>query len=559
MDTTASTGRLRRSLLLSFVVSVLSLAVVFANPETAAAYTVPTPVVLGEELAANPEAALGCLEGGAVGAAVCAVGVGAFLYATHDTWMPVVSGLLNKAFGGATGTAGYPSGCLVGVVPQVLLSLQTIHITASGQGNVCGGWSDSGFSVDVQSLQCRNTTTNVTYSRGNASRSMSTVSLDHPWSINADVSPALCGSGEVVSYAKARLYRNAGSTDFVDVGEGWSDSNNTTTTDVTCQKPDGTTTVLSLTINANSSQVPFPSCKADWDPTSRPKQAIIKAGPTGTTPVKKQTLTVSPDWETAHPDCFGPSGLQCTLRVYVDGVPCHVGDYYCVDWMTTAGTSHQVQCKFGTYTLDLSQCRVLRRAYQTDTTVKTLTTTDPATGGPDTATTDPAAPPSLTTGTNPGTAPGIDTTTSPDSSNCFGTGWSWNPVSWVYVPVKCALKWAFVPRQQTLQDTTNAMKTDAQNTVAWTWINGALNALPQPPSEGGDCAGPSFTVPIGSTSKTFQPFNACAQPVKRVADVTKGLLGVGVIAVSAMAVMRILGIGTFGFNPFGNKSGGDST
>lgn len=29
--------------------------------------------------------------------------------------------------------------------------------------------------------------------------------------------------------------------------------------------------------------------------------------------------------------------------------------------------------------------------------------------------------------------------------NCWANGWSWNPISWVYIPVKCALLWAFDP------------------------------------------------------------------------------------------------------------------
>jgi hypothetical protein len=30
--------------------------------------------------------------------------------------------------------------------------------------------------------------------------------------------------------------------------------------------------------------------------------------------------------------------------------------------------------------------------------------------------------------------------------------WSWNPVDWVFVPVKCALEWAFVPPSGTFTD-----------------------------------------------------------------------------------------------------------
>jgi hypothetical protein len=60
------------------------------------------------------------------------------------------------------------------------------------------------------------------------------------------------------------------------------------------------------------------------------------------------------------------------------------------------------------------------------------------------------------TGGTPGTGPGTGTGTGQgpqdtepvpsadaDGANCWAEGWSWNPVSWVLVPVKCALMWAF--------------------------------------------------------------------------------------------------------------------
>jgi hypothetical protein len=81
----------------------------------------------------------------------------------------------------------------------------------------------------------------------------------------------------------------------------------------------------------------------------------------------------------------------------------------------------------------------------------TETTVDP---GTDTETGDSTFP---STGVNPqpnataapgGPAFGDD----PDDAtgnSCMGAAWSWNPVNWVYVPIKCALIWAFVPSPET--------------------------------------------------------------------------------------------------------------
>lgn len=78
---------------------------------------------------------------------------------------------------------------------------------------------------------------------------------------------------------------------------------------------------------------------------------------------------------------------------------------------------------------------------------KTITTrVYPPGGGSPTTTvvrvpspTAPTGPP--TSGPNP---------TDPDAGSCIAGAWSWNPVDWVFVPVKCALSWAFGIKPATL-------------------------------------------------------------------------------------------------------------
>lgn len=99
------------------------------------------------------------------------------------------------------------------------------------------------------------------------------------------------------------------------------------------------------------------------------------------------------------------------------------------------------KCEWGPYTVAASQCAPLESW--------TALTVENGTLDPDGA---PTSSPSTGTGTfpesgtnpeAPSVTPGVGT--DPDSRSCYGDAWSWNPVDWVVVPVKCVLVWAFVP------------------------------------------------------------------------------------------------------------------
>ena len=52
---------------------------------------------------------------------------------------------------------------------------------------------------------------------------------------------------------------------------------------------------------------------------------------------------------------------------------------------------------------------------------------------------------------------------STDFGNCVTTGISFNPITWVYIPVKCALQWAFVPSAATVTGWQNRVATIKAN------------------------------------------------------------------------------------------------
>lgn len=148
----------------------------------------------------------------------------------------------------------------------------------------------------------------------------------------------------------------------------------------------------------------------------------------------------SPDWQ----PCFGTK-KGCQLSLWIDNNPCDDQTPICKNWTKIATDNPpRVKCKYGTQTVDIKNCYQLAYAFDPGHQV----TTDPST----------TTPPS--TGTDPGVAsPGQGTTTDAppapteaadqgSQSKCFPHGWSaFNPFEWVYKPMICVLKDAFIPSQ----------------------------------------------------------------------------------------------------------------
>lgn len=122
----------------------------------------------------------------------------------------------------------------------------------------------------------------------------------------------------------------------------------------------------------------------------------------------------------------------------VGELSCLVNGSTCANWWseTSQGTvPGSYRCLWGSYQVDLAECSVYRSSFLPGTTTPTIT--DPKTGeqiewG---GQTDPG------NSTNPGTGP------SPGGQCMASWGSAPDPLSWVFWPVRCALVWAFVPRQ----------------------------------------------------------------------------------------------------------------
>lgn len=288
--------------------------------------------------------------------------------------------------------------------------------------------------------------------------------------------------------------------------------------------------------------------------------------------------------KTAYPQC---QDQPCTLKVSVNGIPCSIGLPECWDWMHTY-PPEQLKCEYGPYAVGLAECGALEYAYRSGAGVTVdpndaqnpyrLVPAQPG-GQPDPnlapsrpyepnpwpttnpqpstnpSTTPVPAPTFPTQGNNPdprppGGAPVLD----PESGqNCLAGMWSWNPVNWVYTPVKCAMTWAFVPKPEAL----TRVRTDLQTAVGGSGVGAWFDAVPalfNIPG-GGGCEGPTITFPLTGTK--FKLADACSDPMATVAAICKALLTVLIVTVAVLHGVRAIS-GAFGYQfSMGGKGTGE--
>lgn len=456
----------------ALVAIVMSLCLV--NTSRADALAGPLgPIAIGETLAgaAGEDAAAGVASGACLASVVCAggvaaVGIGMFAYQTKDVWMPIVKGVLGAAFSSSGGAPPVDAkGCLTNGSAKMCITGASMNA-----GNALLDWSVIGSGSVSWAFTYRRVSCDV----GTAVVSTTiakTLSGNYSAGASGELVTGLCGGGQdVISYDGSLCpygSRPCGSDPAtaaqVDVSSGVPDRSLSIKTDVTCSLPDGSKVVITRSTTGVDGEVPMPSCLDAYGGV--PTEVAVGAGLSGGE--QPQAHWSLGDPRNDYPDCFDGAGAflsSCKVRVWVNGQPCHVGSPSgCVNWETDSDDNgDKVECRFGTYVIPLSECSPLKKAYQTGTGTQTITTVDPTTGVPTDPSQVPATQPAAsaasqpTTGTNPSSLPSTGTTvttlpppvTGPSdsaSSNCWGTGWSWNPVSWVFVPVKCALSWAFVP------------------------------------------------------------------------------------------------------------------
>lgn len=323
--------------------------------------------------------------------------------------------------------------------------------------------------------------------------------------------------------------------------------------DTTCARPDGTTYVRTGPVTTDKTAVAL-GCEP---PDVAVASEVFSGTGTTTGPMtSKGRVAVSPEAKTDYSECLTATGATtCTTDVVVDGVTCSVNVAACKTWYSL--DQDRVRCMWGPYSMPLSSCDPLREAYKTGyvtpnrqrTGVYDAINPDGSPYSPPTTAPQPQPLPrpnpnpggSPGTGTDPNTSEGAD----PDGDgNCWAGVISWNPVDWVTTPVKCALVWAFVPKDSAISDTVTGVGQSFAVTGVGQWF-GAFGGIVAASSGGGEgsCRGPAWNV--GSTwvtdAQTFYPFSACSGPQAVIAQVVRIGLTVVVWFGAAVVSLRLLG------------------
>lgn len=281
------------------------------------------------------------------------------------------------------------------------------------------------------------------------------------------------------------------------------------------------------------------------------------SGTTGRTGSSTEVTINMPTFNTGatsnYPYCtsYAPQG-GCTLDLQKSGHSCLDGVTVCAHWMQD---ERNYACFWGPYSVALSVCEAqFGSAFDTETVAQSsgtasasgTSTAGAGTTGSASASASPGSAALPTTGTNPTTSTPVGS--DPSVSDCLGAAWSWNPVDWVVTPVKCALKWAFVPDSATLTNFATTVRTAYGGTPLSTWGN-ALSGIGSISPPEGDCGGITIHMPniLGlDTGGDVDAFDTCIAPWHAVALVVKAFLSVGIIWCVIVAVTRNIGA-AFGY------------
>lgn len=328
------------------------------------------------------------------------------------------------------------------------------------------------------------------------------------------------------------------------------------TAEGSCVGPDGVRQIVTKTV-AGAEVMPLVSCPEGFLPE--------KVGWTRTTPNGTEDMGgIGIGTPESMPDC--PPGA-CTHVITVDGEPCSAYRPECFDWMNTQ-PPERVKCEFGPYALGLEACGHLEHVHKSTHGVtwgvgpdgqpawlpaRPDGTPDPTRVGTIWAPEEDPNPnyrvpgpgplvefvvnnPDPGDGTNPNPNPGGGFPQSgpnpqppgapikdPETgANCIAGMWSWNPVDWVFTPVKCALSWAFIPKNgpNHLNNARNAWI----GTSAAAWFALPPMMIDQLPEGGAGCMGPPLHMPEMLGGKTYYPLNACADPMAKYATMSRSLV-----------------------------------
>jgi hypothetical protein len=435
----------------------------------------------------------------------------------------------------------------------------------------------------------------VRYSCGDGSEALLSWVLNDPGGRNTTAPCAASGGVKAQEFVRSGVFgatRRGVTNPEKYVNPHWVDGegmpSTSVTAEVTCVASNGGRQVFSKTVGGGE-VMPMVSCPAGWIPESI---GWTKSTPGGTEDLGGIKTTTPAE----YPDC--PPGA-CTRVITVDGTPCEYGRPECYDWMRTDPPS-RVKCEYGPYNMPLAECADLEHVHKStwgvtpeygpegqpqwvparpdgtpdETKIGTIPRWDdeenpqyrpprpgPWVGAPPETgpTTQPSSTPAPTpTSVPPGTPgpvpnpPGGPIDPENPTKNCIAGMASWNPVDWVYTPVKCALVWAFVPKNGG-----GKMKDIRDKFVdggfgPWLGIPALmLGDLPQ----GGGCMGPPLNMPAQLGGNTYYPLNACNDPMSKYAEMSRSVITLVVGFYGMFAIINSLSTSLTGYRMFEREYG----
>lgn len=311
------------------------------------------------------------------------------------------------------------------------------------------------------------------------------------------------------------------------------------------------------TVEAESSgdYLRMPSCAAAGKGHGTGKTSIVGKAPGETLERPLWDSQRAPsDPATPLCDAMRP-GSGCTLAVELDGKECQAGNVECENWQEVnesdpnKGTDNsRLKCKLGPYTLPLSQCGSLAKAFLPGGTTWAGIEPDgsPSPGGaPSTAPSgNPIAAPAPTT-TAPGTVPGAagapaagGSPADQQSAQCWPSGWGMlNPLEWVLKPLRCA----FEPTKS-VQTRVNTMSAAFSNKVPMSWFGVGIEG-----AAGGACP-TNWAVTYKGTTHSL----ICGTPAEGIMREFRPVLGVMLTIAMVWPLLRSLfyaAIPVFKVNP----------
>lgn len=327
-----------------------------------------------------------------------------------------------------------------------------------------------------------------------------------------------------------------------------------TETIVTCRNPDGSTWTVTVTgtTDQRAGIAEIPSCVDEENPDGLPIEIVIGTRPaTGSGAYVEQigwTVNGTPE---EYPGCY-EAGAHCKLTVEVDGHTCAVGVLGCSKWPSiNAANPSLVDCKWGSYSVPMSWCAPLKKAYTvvTGTNIPENETElegypigwpDDVPGVGTRPTTDVETDP-------PPTPPvPVPEVPNPTPEGVCGIGWGdlLNGVV-VYKAFTCALSWAFVPSSAALASIGDDLSGAFDSTGVPAWVD-AAGTVPEALSEtaegaaGGSCAGPGFSFSLVPDRDPYEvhPLSVCDEPMSTIAPIVRAVVAVGVVILGVRSIIR---------------------